>query len=186
MKDFLTDENLVTKAGKIVIDKSILNLSFEDIKKDYKDKLDKCLERWGELGFIEGLSGETRERTAFAMEQLAIYLIYEALENDSINNFETIGFPMIRRIIAGSIGNFESLKDPKLFDFNLFIKYCRELDIRKMEEKLTELSKPVSNIDAEAEACAIASEIIISKFNGDEKSFDELAEKYLTIIKNKE
>lgn len=178
----LLKSNLV---GHFVCDKRILVHEYEDFKKtDWgKQQIDTYLERWGKLGFLEGLEGEIRERVAVAMEQLAIYLIFEATENNSMNAFETIGFPMIRRIIAGSIGNFTKLNDPSLFKFETFLKYCKQLDVRKLEETLSE--RAFYKIDAEAEACAMACEIMIEKFNGSEKSFDELVENYITKFKNR-
>jgi hypothetical protein len=183
MREFLKSN----PAGQIFGDKRILVHNYKDFKKtDWgKEQIDKYLDRWGKLGFLDGLEGEIKERVALAMEQLAIYLIWEAVEDDSINAFETIGFPMVRRIIAGSIGNFTKLKDPDLFKFETFIKYCRELDVRKLEEKLNEVARPFLKIDGEAEACAIGCEIMIEKFNGSEKSFDELVENYITKIKNR-
>lgn len=182
MKEFLT------QTGYISLDKRILVHDYKDFKKtDWgKEQIEKYLDRWSKLGFVEGLEGETKERCALGMEQLAQFLIFQAAEDDSINAFETIGFPMIRRIIAGSINSgFKSLKDPDLFKFETFIKYCRELDVRKLEDRLIELVKPFHAIDAEAEAVVLCCEVIIDKFNGEEKSFDESIENYITKIKNR-
>lgn len=183
MREFLKSGT----AGTLNLDKRILVHNYKDFKRtDWgQEQIDKYLNRWGKLGFLEGLDGEIKERVALAMEQLATYLIWEAVEDDSINAFETIGFPMCRRIIAGSIGNFTKLKDLDLFKFETFIKYCRELDVRKLEDELYEVAKPFHDIDGEAEACAIACEIMIDKFNGSEESFDELVENYITKIKNR-
>ena len=181
MKEFLKSN----PAGNFTCDKRILVHNYKDFKRtDWgQEQIDKYLDRWGKFGFLEGLDGEIKERVALAMEQLATYLIWEAVEDDSINAFETIGFPMCRRIIAGSIGNFTKLKDLDLFKFETFIKYCRELDVRKLEETLSETA--FHKIDAEAEACAIACDIMIEKFNGGEETFDELVDNYITKIKNK-
>ena len=104
MREFL-ETNVV---GKIELDKSICVHNYKDFKKTEKGQkmIEKYLERWGKLGFIEGLEGEVRERCAVGMEQLAVYLF---TENESYKNFdvsfETMGFPMIRRVCCGSIGN---------------------------------------------------------------------------------
>ena len=122
MREFL-ETNVV---GKIELDKSICVHNYKDFKKTEKGQkmIEKYLERWGKLGFIEGLEGEVRERCAVGMEQLAVYLF---TENESYKNFdvsfETMGFPMIRRVCCGSIGNQEKLNDLDLFNFEKFIKY---------------------------------------------------------------
>ena len=178
MKEFLESETV-----GLDLDKRILVHNYKDFKKtDWgKEQLEKYLDRWGKLGFIDGLDGEIRERCALAMEQLAQFLIFEATEDDSINDFETIGFPMVRRIL----GTREKLNDLDSFKFETFLKYCREIDVRKLEEKLVEISRPLNHIDVEAEACAMASEMIIKKFNGDERSFDEIETDLIDEIKDK-
>lgn len=176
MKEFLTIE----------LDKSICVHNYKDFKKTEKGQkmIEKCLERWGKLGFIEGLEGEVRERCAVGMEQLAVYLL---TENESYKNFdasfETIGLPMIRRVCCGSIGNQENLNDLDLFDFEKFIKYCKELDVVALMNEIDNLHW--NKIYVEAEACALACEMIIKRFNGDERSFDEMKVEYINKIKEK-
>jgi hypothetical protein len=186
MKEFLESGT----AGKIELDKRILVHNYEDFKKtDWgKEQLDKYLDRWSRLAFLDGLEGETMERVALAMEQLAVYLITEAVEADLTGPFETIGFPMVRRVIMGTVtinGKDNVLKDPNSFKFETFIKYCRQINVVDLEEKITAVAKPFFKIDAEAEACALASDVIIEKFNGDERSCDEIIENYITKIKER-
>ena len=172
MREFLKSN----PAGQFFGDKRILVHNYKDFKKtDWgKEQIDKYLDRWDKLGFLSGLEGEIKERVALAMEQLAIYLIWEAVENDSNAAFEVIGFPMVRRIINGSVNGQDSdLKDLDLFNFEKFIKYSKELDIKTLEDKIEKEIAAFHKIDTEAEACLIACEAIISRFNGDERSFDE-------------
>lgn len=180
MKEFLVSGH----AGTIELDKSICVHNYKDFKKtDWgKEQLEKYLDRWEKLGFIEGLDGEIRERCALAMEQLAIYLIAEAVDNELTGPFETIGFPMIRRICCGSIGNHVKLNDPDLFNFEKFIKYSKELDVVKMVNDVHNLVN-WTPIDAEAEVCAMGCEMIINRFNGDERSFDEVKAEYFDKLK---
>ena len=176
-------------AGLLNPDKRILVHNYKDFKRtDWgKEQIDKYVERWGKLGFLEGLDGEIKERVAVAMEQLATYLIWEAVENESNAAFEVIGFPMVRRIINGSVNGQDSdLKDLDLFDFEKFIKYSKELDIKALEDKIEKEIAAFHKIDTEAEACLIACETIISRFNGDERSFDELVDNYIKKIKEKD
>ena len=183
MREFL-ETNVV---GKIELDKSICVHNYKDFKKTEKGQkmIEKYLERWGKLGFIEGLEGEVRERCAVGMEQLAVYLF---TENESYKNFdvsfETMGFPMIRRVCCGSIGNQEKLNDLDLFNFEKFIKYCKELDIVALMDEINNLPH-LGKIDVEAETCALSCEMIIKRFNGDERSFDEMKVEYINKIKEK-
>ena len=186
MKEFLESGT----AGHFDFDKRILVHNYEDFKKtDWgKEQLDKYLDRWSRLGFLAGLEGETMERVALAMEQLAVYLITEAVEKELTGPFETIGFPMVRRVIMGNVtinGKDNVLKDPNSFKFETFIKYCKQINVVDLEEKITTVIKPFFKIDAEAEACVLASDAIIDKFNGDERSCDEIIENYITKIKER-
>jgi len=186
MKEFLESGT----AGHFDLDKRILVHNYEDFKKtDWgKEQLDKYLDRWTRLGFLAGLEGETMERVALAMEQLAVYLITEAVGKELTGPFETIGFPMVRRVIMGNVtinGKDNVLKDPNSFKFETFIKYCRQINVVDLEEKITAVIKPFFEIDAEAEACVLASDAIIDKFNGDERSCDEIIENYITKIKER-
>ena len=182
MREFLQSDLV----GKIELDKSICVHNYKDFKKTEKGQkmIEKYLERWSKLGFIEGLEGEVKERGAVAMEQLAVYLITEAVENSLTGPFETICFPMIRRVCCGSIGNKENLNNLDLFDFEKFIKYCKELDIVSL---INDVDKIVGNIkfDVEAETCALGCEMIINRFNGDERSFNEMKVEYINKIKEK-
>ena len=183
MKEFLQSDIV----GKIELDKSICVHNYKDFKKTEKGQqmIEKYLDRWGKLGFIEGLEGEIRERCAVAMEQLAVYLITEAVEKELTGPFETIGFPMVRRICCGSIGNQEKLNDLDLFNFEKFIKYSKELNVVGLMEDVDKIVGDTEQFDAEAEACALGCEMIIKKFNGDERSLDEIKIEYLNKIKEK-
>jgi len=186
MKEFLQSG----VGGRIDLDKRILVHNYKDFKRtDWgKEQIEKYLDRWGKLGFIEGLEGEIKERCAVAMEQLAVYLITEAAEKELTGPFETIGFPIVRRVIKGTVsidGKDNVLKDPNSFKFETFIKYCKQINVVDLEEKITAVVKPFLEIDSEAEACMLASDAIIDKFNGDERSFDEMIENYITKIKER-
>jgi hypothetical protein len=169
---------------KLNLDKSICVHNYKDFKRTEKGQkmIDTFVERWQRFGFIEGLEGEIRERCAVAMEQLAIYLITEAVEKELSGPFETIGFPMIRRICCGSIGNNVKLNDLDLFNFEKFLKYSKELDVVKLIDEVYNIVN-WTHIDAEAEACALGCEMIINRFNGDERSFDDIKAEYISKLK---
>jgi hypothetical protein len=168
----------------INLDKSICVHNYKDFKRTEKGQkmIDTFVERWQRFGFIEGLEGEIRERCAVAMEQLAIYLITEAVEKELSGPFETIGFPMIRRICCGSIGDNVKLNDLDLFNFEKFLKYSKELDVVKLIDEVYNIIN-WTHIDAEAEACALGCEMIINRFNGDERSFDDIKAEYINKLK---
>jgi hypothetical protein len=171
---------------KLNLDKSICVHNYKDFKRTEKGQkmIDTFVERWQRFGFIEGLEGEIRERCAVAMEQLAIYLITEAVEKELSSPFETIGFPMIRRICCGSIGDNVKLNDLDLFNFEKFLKYSKELDVVGLIEEVNNLPH-YNQIDVEAEACALACEMMIKRFNGDDRSFKEIKTEYINKIKEK-
>ena len=170
----------------INLDKSICVHNYKDFKRTEKGQkmIDTFVERWQRFGFIEGLEGEIRERCAVAMEQLAIYLIAETVEKELSGPFETIGFPIIRRICCGSIGNNVKLNDLDLFNFEKFLKYSKELDVVKLIDEVYNVIN-WTHIDAEAEACALGCEMIINRFNGDERSFDDIKAEYINKLKEK-
>lgn len=170
--------------GYLDLNKSILVHNYKDFKKTEKgqEMIDKYLDRWSKIGFLEGLDEEIRERCAVAMEQLAIYLMCEATENNLTGPFDHIGFPMIRRVVCGSVGNHVKLNDLDLFNFEKFIKYSKELDVVKMVNDINNLVN-WTPFDAEAEACAMGCEMIINRFNGDERSFDEVKTEYFDKLK---
>jgi hypothetical protein len=162
------------------------------------DNLQKYIDRWQAFGFIEGLSGETRGECAYAMEQLAIFLLYNPLhQSDRLfteNNreFETLGFPMIRRIVTTI--------EPGTFDFLTFIEYCKifnVIDMVNLAEELNPLTnddpsrpwKRKFNIDSEAEAVALACEMIETKFKDPSRDNEEIkkevTDKLKKIIKDK-
>ena len=88
---------------------------------------------------------------------------------------------MIRRICCGYEAKLDNLD---LFNFEKFIKYCKELDIAELTNEVNNIVS-WTPIDAEAEACALGCEMIINRFNGDNRSFDEIKEEYINKLKGK-
>ena len=58
------------------------------------------MERWEGLNFLEGLEGHTKENIATLFENEAKYLLKEATASDNSGSFETVVFPIIRRIFS--------------------------------------------------------------------------------------
>lgn len=61
--------------------------------------------RWDELGFTEGLPAGIKENVATLYENEAKHLIYEATAADNSGSFETVVFPIIRRVFSKLLAN---------------------------------------------------------------------------------
>ena len=80
--------------------------------------------KWDNLGFLEGLEGHVRENIALLYENQASVLINETTDSQGSNgSFETVVFPIIRRVfsklLANDIVSVQALNLPigKLFYF---------------------------------------------------------------------
>ena len=61
--------------------------------------------RWCNLGLVNGLSGHIKENIATLYENQAKHLIYEATAADNSGSFETVVFPLIRRVFSKLLAN---------------------------------------------------------------------------------
>ena len=61
--------------------------------------------RWDQLGFTEGLPDGIKENVATLYENEAKHLIYEATASDNSGSFETVVFPIIRRVFSKLLAN---------------------------------------------------------------------------------
>lgn len=61
--------------------------------------------RWEKLGFVEGLEGNIKENIATLYENEAKHLIYEATDSNNSGSFETVVFPIIRRVFSKLLAN---------------------------------------------------------------------------------
>ena len=62
-------------------------------------------ERWDRLHLTDGLNGHIKETVATLYENQAKHLIYEATTSDNSGSFETVVFPLIRRIFSKLLAN---------------------------------------------------------------------------------
>jgi hypothetical protein len=89
------------------------------------------IKKWDELGFLEGLDGHQKDNIAQLYENQASYLINEAAVADASGSFETVVFPIIRRVfsklLANDIVSVQAMNLPigKLF---FFIPKIQELN----------------------------------------------------------
>ena len=63
------------------------------------------INKWDNLGFLEGLEGHQKDNIAQLYENQASYLINEAAVSDSSGSFETVVFPIIRRVFSKLLAN---------------------------------------------------------------------------------
>ena len=61
--------------------------------------------RWDALGFTEGLEGNIKENVATLYENEAKMILGEATASDNSGSFETVVFPIIRRIFSKLLAN---------------------------------------------------------------------------------
>lgn len=62
--------------------------------------------RWDKIGLLEGLDGNVKENVAQIMEnQLSDMLLKESTDSSSSGQFETVAFPVIRRVFAKLLAN---------------------------------------------------------------------------------
>ena len=63
------------------------------------------IEKWNKLGFLEGLRGHVKENIAQLYENQASHLINEAASTSSDGSFETVVFPIVRRVFSKLLAN---------------------------------------------------------------------------------
>lgn len=63
------------------------------------------IKKWDDLGFLEGLDGHQKDNIAQLYENQASYLINEAATADVSGSFETVVFPIIRRVFSKLLAN---------------------------------------------------------------------------------
>ena len=61
--------------------------------------------RWDRLGLVKGLEGNIKETVATLYENQAKHLLKEATASDNSGSFETVVFPLIRRVFSKLLAN---------------------------------------------------------------------------------
>lgn len=61
--------------------------------------------RWENIGLLEGLDNHVRENCAQLFENQLSYMINESTDSSSSGQFETVAFPVIRRVFAKLLAN---------------------------------------------------------------------------------
>lgn len=66
---------------------------------------ENVVNRWETVGFLDGLKGQIKENMAQLYENEANYLINESTVSDVSGSFETVVFPIVRRIFSKLLAN---------------------------------------------------------------------------------
>jgi hypothetical protein len=77
------------------------NIGLKHLKVIKEDTINK----WDRLGFLDGLRGHIKENMAQLYENQASHLINEASATDSSGSFETVVFPIVRRVFSKLLAN---------------------------------------------------------------------------------
>lgn len=86
--------------------KELLNGRVGNIELDAQKKLrTEVMKRWDELGFVDGIQGHLKETLSQLFENEASYLLKEATTSDNSGAFETVVFPIIRRVFSKLLAN---------------------------------------------------------------------------------
>jgi hypothetical protein len=84
---------------------------------------ENTINKWDSLGFLDGLKGHVKENIAQLYENEASFLINESTDASSSGSFETVVFPIVRRVfsklLANDIVSVQAMNMPigKLFFF---------------------------------------------------------------------
>jgi hypothetical protein len=77
------------------------NIGLKHLKVIKEDTINK----WDRLGFLDGLKGHVKENMAQLYENQASHLINEASATDSSGSFESVVFPIVRRVFSKLLAN---------------------------------------------------------------------------------
>ena len=77
------------------------NIGLKHLKVIKEDTINK----WDKLGFLDDLKGHLKENVAQLYENQASFLINEATSEGSNGAFETVVFPIVRRVFSKLLAN---------------------------------------------------------------------------------
>ena len=77
------------------------NIGLKHLKVIKEDTINK----WDRLGFLDGLRGHLKENVAQLYENQASFLINEATSDGNSGSFETVVFPIVRRVFSKLLAN---------------------------------------------------------------------------------
>lgn len=66
---------------------------------------ENVISKWDSLGFLDGLKGHIKENMAQLYENEASHLLNESTDATSSGSFETVVFPIVRRVFSKLLAN---------------------------------------------------------------------------------
>ena len=73
--------------------------------KHLKQIRENTINKWDDLGFLDGLKGHVKENIAQLYENQASHLINESTTSSDSGSFETVVFPIVRRVFSKLLAN---------------------------------------------------------------------------------
>ena len=73
--------------------------------KQLREQREITTNRWEKIGLLEGLDGNVKENCAQLFENQLSYMLNESTDATSSGQFETVAFPVIRRVFAKLLAN---------------------------------------------------------------------------------
>jgi len=73
--------------------------------KQLREQREIITNRWESIGLLEGLDGHLKENCAQLFENQLSHMINESTDSASSGQFETVAFPVIRRVFAKLLAN---------------------------------------------------------------------------------
>ena len=73
--------------------------------KQLREQREITTNRWDKIGLLEGLEGNVRENCAQLYENQLSHMLNESSDSSSSGQFETVAFPVIRRVFAKLLAN---------------------------------------------------------------------------------
>ena len=73
--------------------------------KQLREQREITTNRWEKIGLLEGLDGNVKENCAQLFENQLSYMINESSDSANSGQFETVAFPVIRRVFAKLLAN---------------------------------------------------------------------------------
>jgi hypothetical protein len=73
--------------------------------KQLREQREITTQKWDGIGLLEGLEGNVRENCAQLFENQLSHMINESTDSASSGQFETVAFPVIRRVFAKLLAN---------------------------------------------------------------------------------
>jgi hypothetical protein len=73
--------------------------------KQLREQREITTNRWEKIGLLEGLEGNVKENCAQLFENQLSYMINESSDSANSGQFETVAFPVIRRVFAKLLAN---------------------------------------------------------------------------------